>query len=158
MRKIGYILAAVYAVFSLSVSSFAIAPILEGAEEGAETVASDVEDILGGGESSDSSGNEDDPIEGDTSDSSDNQGDPVESSDTSDTDNKDNPAESSDTSGTEAEVTTTAEEAATTTTKNPTNVGNAGNSKNPATGVVLGFTALGLAAAGLTAAAAKKRK
>ena len=144
MKKIGYILAAVYAVFSLSVTSLA-AGLVEDAVDGAETLAEDVGDGLEGladGLTGD---------DGNPADSSDGgeDGDPANSSDTSaddPADTSDTPAESSDTS---ADITTTP----------PTSVDNAGT-KNPSTGVgtVLGFTALGMAAAGLTAAAARKRK
>lgn len=149
MKKIGYILAAIYAVFSLSVTSFALPEIIQGAEDAVDTVASDVEGALGGSDAT--GGDDDDPTEADTSDNGD---DPVESSDDP-ADTSDDPEESSDTSDTEPDV-SSSDDAATTTA--PTEVGNAGSTQNPATGVVLGCTALGLAAAGLTAAAARKRK
>ena len=132
MKKIGYILAAIYAVFSLSVTSLAAGDLLEDAVDGAETLAEDVGDGL-----ADLAGGDDDPAD---SSGADTEGDPTGSPEAT-TDEE--PAESS------ADLTTTP----------PTSVDNAGAS-NPSTGVgtVLGFTALGMAAAGLTAAAARKKK
>ena len=138
MKKIGYILAAVYAVFSLSVTSLA-AGLVEDAEDAVDTVADGLEDALDG---------EDDPA--DSSDTGAGEDDPADSSDTGD--GEDEPGESSDT---EADVSTPAD---TTTAAIDSESGSAGGAQNPATGVVLGCTALGLATAGLTAAAARRKK
>lgn len=151
MKKIAYILAAAFAVATLSVTSFA-AGLVEDAQDAVDTVADDLEDALGGSDTSDT---EAEPPAADTSDTE--ADDPAESSDTSETpaDTSDKPEESSDTSDTQPDVSSQSD----VTTTAPTNVGNTGNTnKNPATGVVLGFTTLGLAAAGITAAAARKRK
>ena len=145
MKKLGYILAAICAVFSLSVTSLAD-DLAEDLEDAVDTVASDAEGAL-------------DDMLGDDSDTTDAQDDPTESG--SDTQADDPADEGSDITtagdtGDNGSDVTTDDSAATTP---PTNVSSAG-SKNPSTGAgtVLGFTALGMAAAGLTAAAARKRK
>lgn len=148
MKKIGYILAAIYAVFSLSVTSFALPGLIQGAEDVVDTVASDAEDILGGAGGSDTQADEPDALGSDKD--ADNPG--GSGSDTM----ADNPA------GPGSDVTTSdkpAGSSADVTTTHPTNVSNAG-STNPSTGAgaLLGITALGMAAAGLTAAATRKRK
>ena len=145
MKKIGYILAAVYAVFSLSVTSYALSEIIQGAEDAVEGVADGVgeaaEGVADGAE---------DALQGDSSDSADPENDPTEAA-TGDT--EDDPA-AADTSDTEAEVSSSED-----VTTGPSDVGNTGaTGGNPGTGVVLGCTALGMAAAGLTAVAARKKK
>lgn len=138
MKKIGYILAAIYAVFSLSITSFALPELIQGAEDAVDTVASDAEDILGGGsDGSDTQADEPDALGSDTT--------------------ADDPA------GAGPDVTTSDEPTGTSagiTTTPPTNVSNAGSTNNPSTGAgaLLGVTAIGMAAAGLTAAATRKRK
>ena len=172
MKKIGYIIAAAFAVFSLSVTSFALPDLIQGAEDAVDTVASDAEDILGGAGGSDTQADDPDPLGSDTpadnpaghgSDTTaDNPAGPGSDttadnpagpgSDTT-TDNPAGPGSNTTTtdkpSGTSAQVTTTP----------PTNVSNAG-STNPSTGAgaMLGITALGMAAAGLTAVATRKKK
>ena len=164
MKKIGYILAAIYAVFSLSVSSFAfsaydgvIVPLMDAGET-SETE----EDEPEAAESSDTEEDEVDPPAADTSDTE--ADDPIggltsdtEADDPTDTQpdvtSADDPAGSSVTTPDDAKADSDV------TTANPNNVANSGDTnRNPATGVVLGFTALGLAAAGLTAGLAHKRK
>lgn len=144
MKKIGYILAAVYAVFSLSVTSYALSEIIQGAEDAVEGVADGV------GEAAEGVADGAEDALGDGSDSADPENDPTEA-DTSDT--EDDPA-GADTSDTEAEVSSSED-----VTTGPSDVGNTGaTGGNPGTGVVLGCTALGMAAAGLTALAARKKK
>ena len=131
MKTIRYILAASLAASVISVNAFAVGNAVQGAAQGAEDLiqgAADGADDLLG-DGSDENGST--PAEGSTPDES---STPEESS----------TPKQSDVS----ESTTTA----------PTNVNNAGSNKNPSTGVTLGLTALGAAAAGITAAAARKRK
>lgn len=151
MKKIKYILAAAVAAFALSTYAFAVGDIVDDIGNGAEDIidgAGDAaDDILGGDNSGDNAG--------------DNAGDNV----------GDNAGDNvGDIAGDNADLTTDTDIAAVETTVPEIttmpeittgiagNVVNGEQDKNAGTGVVLGFSALGAAAAGLTALAARKRK
>lgn len=144
MKKIKYIIAACTAAFALSTSAFAVGDVINGLENGAE-------DIIDG------AGDAADDIVGDGSDAADNgTGDVTNILGTDDT---------ADTSAAEittvTEATTVAEvttAAATTPEVTTGAAGNVGGDNNVNTGFALTFTAMGAAAAGLTAVAARKRK
>lgn len=142
MNKIKYIAAAAMAAFALSTSAFAVGDVVDGVESGAEDIidgAGDaVDDIVGGG-----------------TDAGDGTGDAANDAAT------DGGAENTTVSETTEAVTQpeTTTESITTMPEITTGIaGTVGGDHNVNTGFVLTFTALGAAAAGLTAIAARKRK
>lgn len=135
MKKIRYILAVSVAALALSTSAFAVGDIVDGVESGAEDIIDGAGDAAGdilGGDNGTGTGD----VPADTADSSVTEVSPDEST-------------SADLT---SAVETTVIEVTTTSI-----VGNAGQN-NPGTGVAIEFTALGAAAAGLTAMAARRRK
>ena len=163
MKKIKYIAAAALAALALSTSAFAVGDIINGVEDGAEDIidgAGDAaDDIIGDGSDATDDiagdgGDTTDDIIGDSSDTSDDGADDAAGT-TADGMNSDIWADESDV--TTADITTAAE--VTTAPETTTGiVGIVSGDSNVNTGFVLTFTALGAAAAGLTAIAARKRK
>lgn len=144
MKKIKYIIAACAAAFALSTSAFAVGDVVDGIENGAE-------DIIDG------AGDAADDIIGDGSDAENGTGDVTNAIGTDDTADTSTAAATTVTETTTAAAVTT--EAVTTVPEVTTGAaGNVGGDNNVNTGFILTFTAMGAAAAGLTAVAARKRK
>lgn len=149
MKKIKYIVAAALAAFALSTSAFAVGDIIEGVESGAEDIidgAGDAADDIIGDGSGDNAGDM----------AGDNTGDEANDVTTIDSSSEISISDSVTEAVTEPEITTEA-----ITTMPEVTTGTAGlvnGDNNVNTGFVLTFTALGAAAAGLTAIAARKRK
>lgn len=147
MKKIKYIVAAALAAFALSTSAFAVGDIIEGVESGAEDIidgAGDAaDDIIGDGDNT-----------GDGAD--DDTGDAANDVTTNDTSSEIVATDSTTEAVTEPEITT--EDITTMPEVTTGAAGLVNGDSNVNTGFVLTFTALGAAAAGLTAIAARKRK
>lgn len=149
MKKIKYIVAAALAAFALSTSAFAVGDIIEGVESGAEDIidgAGDAADDIIGDGSGDNAGDM----------AGDNTGDAADDVTTNDSASEIVASDTTTEAATEPEITTEAITTMPEVTTGAAGLVNGDNNVN--TGFVLTFTALGAAAAGLTAIAARKRK